>query len=94
MQFLDALKDLNLELVGPYDILLNRKFKTDEGNKWFYYRYFYDLPEFVTVLKGDNSVAFHVGYFRYFLLLETYDMWLTNRWCMYVWGLPVWILQF
>lgn len=52
MQFLDAQKDLNLELVGPYDILLNRKFKTDEGNKWLYYRYFYDLPEFVS-FKGS-----------------------------------------
>lgn len=64
-KLLDALKDINLELVGPYDVLMDRKFKTRDENEGLclHYRYFYDPPEFVTVLKGDDSLGFHIGYY-------------------------------
>ncbi|XP_046851818.1 histone PARylation factor 1-like [Xenia sp. Carnegie-2017] len=56
---------VNLELVGPYDVLMDRKFKTRDENEGLclHYRYFYDPPEFVTVLKGDDSLGFHIGYY-------------------------------
>ena len=64
--FSDALKDLNLELVGPYDILAGKQFQTMENSAslCLHYRYFYDPPEFVTVLKGDDNVGLHIGYYR------------------------------
>ena len=64
--FSEALKELNLELVGPYDILSGKKFQTTEnsGSLCLHYRYFCDPPEFVTVLKGDNTVGLHIGYYR------------------------------
>ena len=64
--YLDALKELNVYLVGPYDILSGKKFKTteDSGSLCLHYRYFCDPPEFVTVLKGDDSVGLHIGYYR------------------------------
>ena len=66
ISILDALKDLNVHLVGPYDILSGKKFKTTEnsGSLCLHYRYFCDPPEFVTVLKGDDSVGLHIGYYR------------------------------
>ena len=30
-----------------------------------HYRYFYDPPEFLTVLKGEAESGFHIGYFRW-----------------------------
>ena len=62
----DALKELNLELVGPYDILSGKKFQATEnsGSLCLHYRYFCDPPEFVTVLKGDSTVGLHIGYYR------------------------------
>lgn len=64
--YLDALKEFNVYLVGPYDILSGKKFKTTENSSslCLHYRYFCDPPEFVTVLKGDDSVGLHIGYYR------------------------------
>ncbi|XP_028406605.1 histone PARylation factor 1-like [Dendronephthya gigantea] len=62
----DALKDVSLELVGPYDILSGKEFQTTENScsLCLHYRYFCDPPEFVTVLKGDDTVGLHIGYYR------------------------------
>lgn len=30
-----------------------------------HWRYYYDPPEFLTVIKGDDEKQFHIGYFRY-----------------------------
>lgn len=61
---LNALKDFGLTLVGPYDILAG-KFSNDipDENYLIHWRYYYDPPEFQTVLKGDKK-GYHIGYFR------------------------------
>ena len=56
----DALKQVNLKLVGIYDLILNG-LKMDFK---LYYRYFYDPPEFQTVIEGDEATLLHFGYFR------------------------------
>ncbi|XP_070552790.1 histone PARylation factor 1-like [Ptychodera flava] len=61
-----ALHALGLELVGPFDILAG-KFKNHKGKKPCYvlhWRYFYDPPEFMTVVKGDDKSQYHLGYYR------------------------------
>ncbi|KAM4710022.1 histone PARylation factor 1 isoform 2-T2 [Discoglossus pictus] len=64
----DALKpSLGLQLVGPYDILSSKhkSVKTSvEINYNLHWRFFYDPPEFQTVLVGDIKTQFHMGYFR------------------------------
>ncbi|KAL3879005.1 hypothetical protein ACJMK2_031327 [Sinanodonta woodiana] len=67
------LKPLGLRLVGPYDILAGKHkgiTKTKDGkrvNFLLHWRYYYDPPEFQTVIKGDDSKQFHIGYFRYYI---------------------------
>jgi hypothetical protein len=56
----DALKDLDIQLVGLYDLLLTNL----ETDYKLYYRYSYDPPEFQTVLKGNDDLMLHLGYFR------------------------------
>jgi len=56
----NALKQVNLKLVGIYDLILNG-LKMDFK---LYYRYFYDPPEFQTVIEGDEATLLHFGYFR------------------------------
>lgn len=61
-----ALADVNLILVGPFDVLAD-KFKNVEKRPEEYlvhWRYYYDPPEFQTVLKGDYKRGYHIGYFR------------------------------
>ena len=62
----DALrKTLGLTLVGPYDILAGKRAKPGKHPCYLtHYRYYYDPPEFLTVVKGDSSTQFHMGYFR------------------------------
>ncbi|RWS00198.1 UPF0609 protein C4orf27-like protein, partial [Dinothrombium tinctorium] len=69
----DALLNcLNLTLIGPYDILINDitsdlfEHLSDEVREQLlcHWRYFYDPPEFQTVIKGDDETGFHIGYFR------------------------------
>jgi hypothetical protein len=68
---IDALKDLvGLQLVGPFDILagkhkgVTRNRHGKRPNYLLHWRYYYDPPEFQTVIRdlGDNQ--FHLGYFR------------------------------
>lgn len=63
----EALKSVGLTLVGPFDVL-GSKFagatENDSVDYLLHWRYYYDPPEFQTVLKGDDSTGFHIGYFR------------------------------
>ncbi|XP_040821916.1 histone PARylation factor 1 [Ochotona curzoniae] len=58
---------LGLRLVGPYDILagkLKMKKKTTGVNFNLHWRFYYDPPEFQTIIIGDNKTQYHMGYFR------------------------------
>lgn len=62
-----ALKDtLGLQLVGPFDILAgaHRNCKNPKPNFHLHWRYFYDPPEFQTVLSGSEENQHHMGYYR------------------------------
>uniref|UniRef100_A0A8C5MUU2 Histone PARylation factor 1 n=1 Tax=Leptobrachium leishanense TaxID=445787 RepID=A0A8C5MUU2_9ANUR len=64
----DALKHiLGLQLVGPYDILHGKHKMDKKGldiNYNLHWRFFYDPPEFQTVIVEDSRTQFHMGYFR------------------------------
>ncbi|XP_077209743.1 histone PARylation factor 1 isoform X3 [Paroedura picta] len=64
----DALQStIGLQLVGPYDILAGKHKKTNQQrdvNFNLHWRFFYDPPEFQTILTGDSKMQYHVGYFR------------------------------
>lgn len=66
--FIDALQSsIGLQLVGPYDILAGKHKKTNKSgdvNFNLHWRFFYDPPEFQTVLTGDSKLQYHLGYFR------------------------------
>ncbi|OWF54879.1 histone PARylation factor 1-like [Mizuhopecten yessoensis] len=63
-------KDLGFQLVGPYDILagkhkgVKRNRRGKRPNFLLHWRYYYDPPEFQTVVKSDDKNLFHLGYFR------------------------------
>ncbi|CAH1778007.1 unnamed protein product, partial [Owenia fusiformis] len=62
----DALKGLDLKLVGPYDIIAE-KHKQFKGtpNYLLHWRFYYDPPEFQTVVFNEKDESlFHLGYFR------------------------------
>ncbi len=57
---------LNLELVGPFEIL-DDGLKTCKTlpNIHLHYRYYYDTPEFMTIIRTlDKKGQFHIGYYR------------------------------
>ncbi|XP_061165509.1 histone PARylation factor 1-like [Saccostrea echinata] len=67
----NAMKSLlGWTLVGPYDILAGKHKGVNKNKKGrrpkflLHYRYYYDPPEFMTVVKGDKDTQFHIGYFR------------------------------
>ncbi|KAG9479933.1 hypothetical protein GDO78_011780 [Eleutherodactylus coqui] len=64
----DALKSsLGLQLVGPYDILSGKHKvakKTSDINYHLHWRFFYDPPEFQTIIVGDSNMKHHIGYYR------------------------------
>ncbi|XP_068830602.1 histone PARylation factor 1 isoform X1 [Capricornis sumatraensis] len=58
---------LGLRLVGPYDILAGKhkiKKKSASLNFNLHWRFYYDPPEFQTIIIGDSETQFHMGYFR------------------------------
>ncbi|KAJ8298299.1 hypothetical protein KUTeg_024830 [Tegillarca granosa] len=67
---LAVLEDLGFKLVGPFDILagkhkgVTKNSKGRQPNYLLHWRYYYDPPEFLTVIKGDDRKQFHLGYFR------------------------------
>ncbi|GLV35241.1 uncharacterized protein CBL_01610 [Carabus blaptoides fortunei] len=62
----EAFKSVGLILVGPYDVLQETfKVSVQNTDKFIlHWRYYYDPPEFQTVLKGADKSGFHMGYFR------------------------------
>ncbi|KAM3939173.1 histone PARylation factor 1 [Leptodactylus fuscus] len=64
----DALRSsLGLQLVGPYDILSGKHKaakKTSDINYNLHWRFFYDPPEFQTIIVGDSKTQHHIGYYR------------------------------
>ena len=64
----DALKEtLGLQLVGPFEILAgaHKNSKNPQPNFHLHWRFFYDPPEFQTILLGSEDTKHHIGYFRY-----------------------------
>ena len=59
---------LKLHLVGPFDVLAGKfhvpRRANGAPNCLLHYRYYYDPPELMTVLKGEDDTLFHMGYFR------------------------------
>lgn len=63
----EALKeDISLVLGGPYDVMAGRLkcVKGQRPNYLLHHRFFYDPPEFQTVLLGDEKKQHHLGYYR------------------------------
>ncbi|XP_016910957.1 histone PARylation factor 1 isoform X2 [Apis cerana] len=64
---LNALNHFHLQLVGPYDVFkkefMNAKVENKEAllKHW---RYYYDPPEFQTIIKDNNKDGLHFGYWR------------------------------
>lgn len=63
----DALRDtLGLKLVGPFDVLAGaHKNLKSKPNVHLHWRFFYDPPEFQTILHGSDDRQHHFGYYRY-----------------------------
>jgi hypothetical protein len=59
-----ALSPIGLELVGPYHFFSGKIKKCTRAEALMHYRYYYDPPEFQTVLKGDEKSQYHLGYYR------------------------------
>ena len=68
------LSSLGLQLVGPYDVLAGKtkthavRDSSRRPNYLRHWRYFYDPPEFLTVVRGDDKKQFHIGYYRYVVM--------------------------
>nr|CAB3254088.1 UPF0609 protein C4orf27 homolog [Phallusia mammillata] len=64
----DALTLLKLKCVGPFLHLSDKQSKTTSSDPTFYHmqwRYFYDVPEFLTAFAStESNNLFHIGYFR------------------------------
>lgn len=64
---IDALKDtLGLKLVGPFEILAgsHKTSKSPVPNIHLHWRFYYDPPEFQTILLGNMDSQHHLGYYR------------------------------
>lgn len=65
---IDALADtLDLKLVGPFEILAgaHKAAQNSKPNFHLHWRFFYDPPEFQTILLGNQATQHHIGYYRY-----------------------------
>ncbi|KAL1023971.1 hypothetical protein UPYG_G00049710 [Umbra pygmaea] len=63
----DALKEtLGLRLVGPFDILAeaHRSSANPQPNYHLHWRYFYDPPEYQSILQSGGDTQLHLGYYR------------------------------
>jgi hypothetical protein len=62
----EAFKECNLQLVGPFEVLAgDLTEKTHSAPATLaHWRYFYDPPEFQTVICGDAKKQLHFGYYR------------------------------
>lgn len=59
-----ALSAVGIQLVGPFDLFGKplKNFTLEEGLR--HYRYYFDPPEFQTILSCDDKNQLHYGYFR------------------------------
>jgi len=64
----EALKDVGLFLAGPFDVLSGKIAHSKERRTLQrflrHWRYYYDPPEFQTVLVSKDKNLYHIGYFR------------------------------
>ncbi|XP_035206058.1 histone PARylation factor 1-like isoform X2 [Stegodyphus dumicola] len=60
----DAFAELGYHLVGVYDILAKKLLDDKKVVLHCHWRYYYDPPEFQTVIKLDGGDLYHIGYFR------------------------------
>ncbi|GBP07019.1 Histone PARylation factor 1 [Eumeta japonica] len=61
----EILSSVNLQLIGPYDLLLGKLPMIEEKELYLiHWRFFYDPPEFQAVLKCKGKSQLHFGYFR------------------------------
>ncbi|KFM60466.1 hypothetical protein X975_11695, partial [Stegodyphus mimosarum] len=60
----DAFAELGYHLVGVYDILARKLLDDKKVVLHCHWRYYYDPPEFQTVIKLDGGDLYHIGYFR------------------------------
>lgn len=62
-----SFKDVDLYPVGPFDVFRNRFLQSEIDDKakiLRHWRYFFDPPEFQTVLKCGGKIGLHFGYWR------------------------------
>ncbi|XP_047470604.1 histone PARylation factor 1-like isoform X2 [Penaeus chinensis] len=62
----EAFADVGLMLVGPYDVLSGKLDKLKHrqlSNYLCHWRYYFDPPEFMTVLASREN-EYHIGYYR------------------------------
>ncbi|KOB74535.1 UPF0609 protein, partial [Operophtera brumata] len=63
--FENTLSSVNLEAIGPFDLLLGKLPILDDKELYLsHWRFFYDPPEFQAVLKKKGKSEYHIGYFR------------------------------
>ncbi|KOC64422.1 UPF0609 protein [Habropoda laboriosa] len=63
----NALKNVNLQLIGPYDVFREKflSFKVEDKEVLLrHWRYYYDPPEFQTIIKDNGKDGLHYGYWR------------------------------
>jgi hypothetical protein len=61
------METLGLRLVGPFDILAgaHKNTQNPQQHLHLHWRYFYDPPEFQSILQGCADTQHHMGYYRY-----------------------------
>ncbi|CAK9803266.1 Histone PARylation factor 1-like [Anthophora quadrimaculata] len=63
----NALKNVHLQLIGPYDVFQEKFLSSTVEDKEAllrHWRYYYDPPEFQTVIKDNGKDGLHYGYWR------------------------------
>lgn len=60
----DLFLDFGYKLVGVYDLLAKKLPSDKRVDISCHWRYYYDPPEFETVIKKNDKHKFHIGYFR------------------------------
>lgn len=62
----DALQVCGLTLAGPFRVLLGLTSGHVRSSRFYmtYCRFYYDPPEFQTMLYGSSETGYHIGYYR------------------------------
>ena len=62
---LDALKCFNIRLVGPFEYLNGDLHQLSDDQILIHYRYYFDLPEFQTIMiENESAEQIHYGFWR------------------------------